>query len=406
MSKAPQPLFMLLDEELALNAVATMLVRHNRVPVNINCQLSAALLVKEINGYAWGTKPQFKVDEVVLQQGLHIYKKAIKNVEFIDMQSSNKNVPWVPSHGKLKHIMKGKEIKFLTLPKETDILVYDSEEKLLAAIMQKRDELLSSMNWPEKQCQYRSPSEVKLAIYEANETPDYRNKKRKLYKDLGPKTKLQRSKELIEWCENAYGSINVKEFCLFTAEKIKKIDLNIPGLAAGFVMYPPLDDGEEGEEKEFDENEAPFYEDMDGDNDELEVNHEDSLDVMLDQRLKEQLLRLKKKNVTFSLGEKIDVLNIFDTIKAIKLEQWLSGSIPQNIDINTISARETSRALQFKGGKYVSFTARAIHYLNKTRSRQAKKKGRNVSVEFEREVMGNLIICELNEKRDEVRELR
>jgi hypothetical protein len=78
MSKAPQPLFMLLDEELALNAVATMLVRHNRVPVNIDCQFSAAFLVNEINGYAWGTKPQFKVDEVVLQQGLHIYTKAIK----------------------------------------------------------------------------------------------------------------------------------------------------------------------------------------------------------------------------------------------------------------------------------------------------------------------------------------
>jgi hypothetical protein len=122
-------------EEIIAFTIALALHRHVVHHKNQNDQFSASDLAAEVNYMPFSDQADLHVDTVALQQGIVVFKKAIKkqySPEFIQMNPTDKDVPTVPSIYGLDSYLAGFNIKFsLISALETKSAILQIRNKIL-----------------------------------------------------------------------------------------------------------------------------------------------------------------------------------------------------------------------------------------------------------------------------------
>ena len=108
---------------------------------------------------------------------------------------------------------------------------------------------------------------------------------------------------------------------------------------------------------------------------------------------KEALQKFPNKNVKFKLHEVQMVIALFDTINTVRMELQSENNVLDNLATATILKSTLS-----KYTRYSELVVESIIRWVKGRDVVRKVSGRKISIEFEADVWGKLMICEFEQK--------
>ena len=124
-----------------------------------------------------------------------------------------------------------------------------------------------------------------------------------------------------------------------------------------------------------------------------DVEEEAETNILSHLLVTECLQDFPKNNIKFNAHEKDLVISLFDAITKVRIE--LEGE--KYIVDHCMTASITKRSLQ-KRAHYSELVVTSIMRWSCNRDDVAKESGRKISVEFEADVWGKLMICEFEEK--------
>ena len=299
---------------------------------------------------------EFSVDTCALHQGFHLYKRFLVSRGFllIDMFAEDDKLR---SFHTLKALSnKGYSLVFPTVihdhPTKTMGEVHDSilliRNSILLMYMIEPSNyntsaaILSQLNQTDK-------SEPSSSVPAKTNT----FQPRKNFSQLTLKQKKRNAKKIRELIKSNFGNDDVEAYVDFLSASLPKKQKCSPA----------------GDNDEKNDNEKLF---------DLVKNSEDVV---------KSINGIKKRYVTISLEEKVQILNVYDSVKkTLEINEQETAAVN-----DTQIANITHKLIQETGLPNVN--KRTISRLNDSRGIILKKRGRKVNIEFEAELWANLMIC-------------
>ena len=357
--------------------VAILLARHEVNNKNSEKQWSSAEISEELNNLAYGATTNFHVDTVALQHGMSIFQKQLRNRGLLAVTMGS-DALGVRDFYDLVGATRMIEIKFVGYQKSPE---HETESDLLCRILAIRTDLLLKNNYPI--LFHPSPASVlyelhlpmirSLQAQKVDKKDVTVSKKvrmsRKSPSKLGAKTIKKNTTDLLDTVKKNFGENNV-EFYLNSAiiiEESKKRKLRVS--------------------TESSDEDSENLDDDDDDN--LALN-----DIENDERVLEMASKVPAKYIIFENEDKKNVIALLKVIREVAEER-------EYVACDKIAALTTAKILN-RINYYSTIKARCILRWYSVEDKTIEKSGPKIDNQFVSEVWGNLLLCILERKPNEV----
>lgn len=317
-------------------------------------------LTDELQSSAFAADPNFRVDMLPLHQGLNIFKKSIESLEHVIISvSGNKDVFRTEAFMDLPAIRRESAIIFSSAGLDAD----RTRCVLISKIAETANFLLTRTFKENSTCTSISEIFGVLWVTQLDAKGVEPNKRRKLGADMGVKQMNYYGRQVYDFvstiicAKNESPSVYIQAGAKYSAS-ISKRDLK--------------------------QVRSNLFEEED--NSEIE-------NILSNPAVIESMRKFPRKYVKFTITEVELVLSLFDVIAHVRSEN--EGAV-YRVD-NTYTADITMRAL-CKHARYSELAVRTILRWNDNRDVVRKAAGKKISVQFEADVWGKLMICELEQK--------
>lgn len=327
--------------------------------ISVNYQWSIDELTDALQSSDLGSDPNFRIDMLPLHQGLNIFKKPIESLEHIIISvNANKNVFRTEAFMELPAIKRGSAIIFSS----TKLIGERTRDVLIAEVVKTANFfLLTSFKVVSK---YTSISEIfgVLWLDHVDTKQDASKKRRKVGTDIGERQMNTYGRTVYDFvstmicAENESPSIYIKAGAKYSASKSTNLELIRSNL--------------------FEEE------------DEINIQ-----DYLIHPSVTASLENFPRKNIKFSLIEIGLVISLFDVINNVRSE--IEGD---EYKIDNIRTADITKRLLWKHARYSELVVTSIIRWSENRDIVRKATGRKISVPFEADVWGRLMICELEQK--------
>ena len=358
--------------------VAILLARHEVNKSNSEKQWSSAEISEELNNLAYGATTNFHVDNVALQHGMSIFQKQLRNRGLLAVTMGS-DALGVRDFYDLVGATRIIEIKFVGYQKFPE---HETESDLLCRILAIRTELLLKLNYPTPF--HPSPASVLYELHlpmirSLQAQKDVKASKkvrmtRKSPSKLGAKTIKKNSIDLLDAVKKNFGESNV-EFYLNSAIKIEETKKR--------KLRDSTESSDEDSEK-FDDG------DDDDDDDNFALD-----DIENDERVLEMASQIPSKYIIFEIDDKKNVIALFKVIREVAEER-------EYVACDKIAALTTAKIIN-RINYYSTITGRCILRWCSVQDKIIEKSGPKIDNQFVSEVWGNLLLCILERKQNEVR---
>ena len=362
----------LLSVDYCAFMVAIFLARHEVNKNNTDKQWSAVEISQELNNLPYAATANFRIDSDALQHGMNIFQRQFRNRGILAVTMGS-NTNGLRDFYDLVGATRMIEIKFLGYQKE-EPPKHESETDLLRRILAIRNDLLFKNNYPSSI--HSSPASVLCDLHlpivlrsRAQEVEKKKRVTRKSPSKLGKKTIKKNTMNLLDSVKKNFGENNI-EYYLNSAIKIKDTK-----------KRKLIDSAECGDEESVSSE--------DDDNDNLALN-----DIQNDERVLEMVSKIPSKYIIFEKDDKKNVLDLFKIITDVAEER-------EYADCNVIAASTTEKILG-KINYYSTIKARDVLRWYSVKDKITVKSGPKINSEFVSEVWGNLVLCILENKINEV----
>ena len=327
---------------------------------SVNFQWSIDQLTDELQGSTFAADPNFRVDMLPLHQGLNIFKKHIEALEHVIVTvSGNKDVFRTEAFMDLPANRRGSAIIFSS----AELVAGRSRNEMILDIAKMANFFLTrSFKVVSK---YTSISEIfgVLWLNQLDAKKEDSNKRRKLGSEIGEKQMLNYGRQVYDFvstsiCANDESpSIYIKAGARYSA-----------GKSTGDLIL--------------------VRQDLFGADDESQLET-----ILCHHAVIETLDKFPRKYIKFSLTEIGLVISLFDVITHVKSE--IEG---EDYLIDHINTADIVKKVLSKHARYSELVVSSIVRWSDNRDVVRKTAGRKVSVQFEADVWGKLMICELEQK--------
>ena len=345
--------------------VAAVLVWHPLQCPRKSGQWSPIEIAEAMKLLQYGTDLNFSINPLALHQGLHLFKKNIRNYghELISMRS--RDVGMIPSFMYLPEVLHGWDIKFMTQKRTTSVLSVLLEEIYGIAKM------IMWSNY-EEELQFKSLVEIGAFLWQQQlpvrrATPmkekieaQTTHKRRKTSGELSSRQLSNCGKDILNMVSNS--------ICVNNED-------TIPYLAAAIRESRSLSSLDSVSKSIF--------------GIEYKKNEIFMSNIVKDIQIVQSVAELPNKYVTFSDVEKTQVLRIYDVVLQVFESQPPEAMV--GVDVSVASV--TQMVLKDMSG-YSELIENTIERWSKNRGIVKEKTGRKVNKDFECAIWGQLMICE------------